>query len=227
MWQTDERGQLKQVGKFVGHSSSVKAIAIGPNSRWVVSGESKQARVWDLKSQKEALAVDFDRDVSSCRFLPNGKAAVISDGVGFTVLKIPEMTVWKKFDKVGNGRGRHSGVSEDGRKLAIANGSKIELFDSTTGGSLTTLDAGETIWTLVFHPNGKHLLAGGRGKVMIWDTENRTKVAELDVPTSYIQCIAISDDGKRIAAIPGSAGQTLTVFQQPRGMNRKRLEMGM
>ncbi len=215
VWETDSRGQLTQIGKFEGHSSAVKAITIGPNSKWVVSGESKRARVWDLKTQKESLAVEFERQVSSCQILPNGRAVVMSDGEGVTVLKIPEMETWKKFDKVGQGYGRNSAVSLDGRKLATANSAKIELYDSTTGDNLSTLDAGETVWTLAFHPDGKHLLAGGRGKVMIWDTEKQTKVAELDVPSYYIQCIAISKDGKRIAAIPGSAGQTLTVFNSP------------
>ena len=216
VWKTDKRGQLEQVGKFTGHSSAVKAISIGPNSRWVVSGEKKRARIWDLETQKESLAVDFGKQVTSCAVLPNGKAAVMSDGKGITVVMIPEMTVWKKFDKIGNGSGSHSAVSKDGRKLAVANGYEIEVFDSTTGGSIASkMKAGETVWTLAFHPDGKHLLAGGRGKVMIWDTEKQTKVAELDVPTSYIQCLAISDDGKRIAAIPGSAGQNLTVFNSP------------
>jgi len=216
VWKTDKRGQLEQVGKFSGHSSEVRAISIGPNSRWVVSGEKKRARIWDLETQKESLAVDFGKQVTSCAVLPNGKAAVMSDGKGITVVMIPEMTVWKKFDKIGKGYGSHSAVSKDGRKVAVANGHEIEVFASTTGGSIASkMKAGETVWTLAFHPDGKHLLAGGRGKVMIWDTEKQTKVAELDVPTSYIQCLAISDDGKRIAAIPSSAGQTLTVFNSP------------
>ena len=216
VWKTDKRGQLEQVGKFVGHSSGVKSISIGPNSRWVVSGENKRARIWDLETQKESLAVDFGKQVTSCSILQNGKAAVMSDGAGITVVAIPEMTVWKKFDKIGNGYGSHSAVSKDGRKVAVANGYEIEVFDSTTGSSITSkMKAGETVWTLAFHPDGKHLLAGGSGKVMIWDIEKQTKVAELDVPTSYIQCLAISDDGKRIAAIPSSAGQTLTVFNSP------------
>ena len=33
VWKTDDRGQLEQVGKFVGHSSGVKSISIGPNGR--------------------------------------------------------------------------------------------------------------------------------------------------------------------------------------------------
>ena len=216
VWKTDRHGQLEQVGKFTGHSSTVKAISIGPNGRWVVSGEKKHARIWDLETQKESLAVDFGKQVTSCSVLQNGKAAVMSDGAAITVVTIPEMTVWKKFDKVGRGSGTHSAVSQDGRKVAIANGYEIEVFDSTTGGSIASnMKAGELVWTLAFHPDGKHLLAGGNGKVMIWDTEKQTKVAELDVPTSAIQCLAISDDGKRIAAIPGSAGQTLTVFNSP------------
>lgn len=216
VWQTDKRGQLTEVGKFLGHTSAVKTISIGPNNKWVVSGESKRARVWNLDTQKEELAVDFKKNVSSCRILPNGKAAVMSDGAGITVLRIPEMTVWKKYDKVGNGYGSHSAVSVDGRKMAIANGYKIGVFDSTTGSSQgMEMDAGETIWTLAFHPDGKHLLAGGSGRVMIWDTEKQIKIAELDVPSSYIQCVAISKDGKRIAAIPSSAGQSLTVFNSP------------
>ena len=126
------------------------------------------------------------------------------------------MTVWKNFGKVGDGYGSHSAVSQDGRKVAVANGYKIEVFDSTTGGRVASnMKAGETIWKLAFHPDGRHLLAGGRGKVMIWDIEKQTKVSELDVPTSYIQCLAISNDGKRIAAIPSSAGQALIVFNSP------------
>ena len=112
----------------------------------------------DLLCDDTGQAHNFGKQVTSCAVLPNGKAAVMSDGKGITVVMIPEMTVWKKFDKIGNGSGAHSAVSKDGRKLAVANGYEIEVFDSTTGGSIVSkMKAGETVWRLAFHPDGKHL----------------------------------------------------------------------
>ena len=214
VWKTDKRGQLTNIGKFVGHASEISSISIGPNNRWVVSSGRKRAKIWDLKTLKEAHSIETESEVA-CRILPNAKAAIVGGRTGTKIFMIPEMTEWKNFDQANIRSSQATAVSLDGTRLAVSSGYKATLFNTQNGSQLTELNAGETIWSLAFHPDGKHLLAGGKGKVMIWDIETGTKVSELDVPSSYVQCLAISNDGKRIAAIPGSAGQKLTVFNTP------------
>jgi len=213
IWKVDDRGQLNKTGAFVGHSSQINSMSISPNSKLVVSGERKRARIWDLESQKEKLSIEFDGNVTSCKVLPNGRAAVISDGKKVTVVEFIKMSIWKS-NSAAPSPGK-SAISPNGEKLAVTNGSGVKIFDTKTGDEIGAVDAREVVWTVAFSADGNHLLGGGRGKVMIWEWDAARKVAELDAPTSYVQCIAITPDGSRIAAIPGSSGQTLTVFNNP------------
>lgn len=214
IWSVSSRGQLEEIGKFVGHSSKVESIAVGPDNETVISGERNRARVWNLKTQREDKSLEFQRSVSGCQILPNGKAALASDAMSLTILKIPSMETWKHFDKI-NSYASHVAFSRDGRQLATASGSDIQLFSAQTAGTTGSLDAGDSVQVLLYHPDGRHLLTGGRGRVGFWNLATQTRVAELDAPKSYIKCIAISDDGKFVAVFPGYDGQTLTMFNAP------------
>lgn len=214
LWEPDSRGQLTKVGQFVGHSSKVTAISVGPDNQTVLSGESKRARIWDLKTQRELHSLEFERDVSACRILPNGKAALASDGIGLTIVQLPGLNTWRHFDKLSS-YSRSAALSLNGDRMAVANSSDLQLFDTQSANAGGKMKTEGVVWTTVFHPDDQHLLTGGRGKIAIWQIATSTKLAELDVPSGYIQCLAISPDGKYVAAIPSSAGQTLSVFNTP------------
>ena len=66
-----------------GHTSSVRAVAVTPDGRHVVSGSAdKTLRVWDLESGKELATFTGESEMHSCAVASDGRTIIAGDGSG-------------------------------------------------------------------------------------------------------------------------------------------------
>jgi WD40 repeat protein len=66
-----------------GHTGSVYAVAVTPDSRYVVSGSyDNTLRVWDLKNGKEILTFTVDGGMTACIAARDNWTIVAGDGFG-------------------------------------------------------------------------------------------------------------------------------------------------
>jgi len=159
----------------------------------------------------------FERNVLAVHLPAAGFEALATDGR--TLLRFDLRGVGESKSQPLARSGVHAAAfSDDGTQLAISTGSELRLWDTASCQELETLNgkAGEIQWSVRYHPHGRWLISGGRGQTHVWDLETARCLATIDLGgVLYIQVLAISPDGKLLAAIPSAAGQTLTVVRLP------------
>ncbi len=102
------------------------------------------------------------------------------------------------------------GFSADGTALAAGHeqGEGLCLWDVATGGLVHRLSADERgIQTAAFSPDGKTLVAGGRGQpVRFWDLATGKEVRAVDGPAGPVQPDCFSADGRIVvSSAPGQS----------------------
>jgi WD40 repeat protein len=105
---------------------------------------------------------------------------------------------------------RQLALSTDGSQLAsCGNDGKIRLWNVADGSRQQEFSAGEDIFSLAYHPEGKFLVSGNlRGKVQQWDLAESKSVRELDASLLYMLSFIQDVGGVRALAFD-QAGTTL------------------
>jgi Tol biopolymer transport system component len=214
----DEKGQFALERSFNGHSEEVHVLEIGADGKFALSGgRDKRVRYWNLETAREELTLDgFDREVKAARFDPDGAHAWATDGR--KLLQFNLKTGEKTRENQLGGYSLSTALSPDASLVCSAGGQKLQISQTATGVQKPVLDQGEIAWCAVFSTDKKRLYTGGNGKVYVWDVEAANPLGTIRVSDIlYIQAIAVSRDGKYLAAIPSAAGQTLRIFELTAG----------
>jgi WD40 repeat protein len=171
-----------------------------------------------VKDGRRAAAFDgFDHTMKACGWTADGSRALATDGASLFEF---DLKAQKEVRKVGLLRswaaGQAAAFSPDSATLVLGDGYNLRVFGTSTGKELAKLADNEIQWTAEVTPDGTRLLAGGRGKINVWDLKAREKIASIDLAgTYYVQSLAASPDSRYVAASPASAGQSLQVFRLP------------
>jgi hypothetical protein len=110
---------------------------------------------------------------------------------------------------------RLGAFSNDADRLVLANGSDIHLIDLDAGSAAGSVQAmqRESVWAVVFHPDGRRFITGHRGFIAVWDFNTASPLAVLDLESiQYIKHLAVSPDGRTLAATSGSSRQPLSLI---------------
>jgi len=106
----------------------------------------------------------------------------------------------------------------DGKMLAAAGYGEVLLWDLAAGklaNRIGTDQVGDSVGAVLFLPDGKSLAVGGGtpasgGVLKLFSVESGDAAATLEGPKDVVDCLALSPDGKRLAA--GSADGNAYVY---------------
>lgn len=223
VWGLGSGGVLGSAGlsdALSGHRRAVRCIAAAPDGSFLVSGGEDNRLIWQqpgATTQVRNLA-SFRASVRAARLTSDGTTAIASDGRELAWVDWRTATVTRTFP-LKSSYTHGVSISPDGARVACSYGSDITTWETETA-QMQTLDAEhrELQWCVLFTPDGRRLLSGGRGCVSLWDMATGRQTATISLGSIlYVQTIAVSRDGTLLAAVPSAAGQTLYVFRLPQG----------
>ena len=168
---------------LVGHEHNVNALAFSPDDTVLVSGsEDHTLRFWDVKTGTQLRVLHDQATIWTLSFDPSGKMLAV---------------------------GNHEGY--------------VEIYDWPSGQQVRTIDAlgkilrainGETkdpVMSLAFRPGQKQFVtASGFGMLMLWDVTSGTRLTFCKERSAGYLSVAISPDGRLVAAGAGNAPGTPT-----------------
>jgi WD40 repeat protein/tRNA A-37 threonylcarbamoyl transferase component Bud32 len=155
----------RELHSLQGHTDFVNAIAFSPDGKVLATGGEKGAiRLWDTASGQEKRILEGHRDmIRDVAFRPDGRVlASVSDD---STARLWDVAAGKSLQELRTNRVQDApAFSPDGQTLATAClDGKIHMWDAYTGAAgrvLTLGPAGGSIMSIVFTPDGRHLVTG-------------------------------------------------------------------
>ena len=95
-------------------------------------------------------------------------------------------------------------ISPDGKQLVVSAGDLLQAIFTQTDGSHALdllLKPEGSVSQAAFSPDGSLAAAGVGGKILVWESADWTKVAELGADASGIRQVGFSPDGRVLAAV--------------------------
>jgi WD40 repeat protein len=195
-----------------GHTSSVSAIAVTPDGKYLVSGSvDHTVRVWHLETGKQLFTFTGHSEwVNAIAISPDGNR-IISGSSDKTI----KIWAWDKGEAVMTLTGHTAPVisvvvTPDGKQIISGSWDKtIKIWDLENGKDLNTLEAHTNqVEFVVLTPDGKLLISSGSEQKPIdvfqdqtikgWNFENGTQVFTLWSPVGLFGRLALTPDGKQL-----------------------------
>jgi WD40 repeat protein len=161
-------------------------------------------------------------------FSPNGR--LLASGGGEWQTSGQEVILWdvltgrsvKRFPDLVGGAGGVAFSPDGGRVIASASRT-IQAFDVEGNGAALDFESrGDLILSSALSPDGRWAVSGGQaGRVSVWDTTTGREVRVLKGGLGFLNGVAFSRDGRRLAAVSSdsmgvwdfASGQCLVKFR--------------
>jgi WD40 repeat protein len=168
----------KNLGTLRAHGDRVSCVVLSRNGKTLASVSQDSVQLWDLATGRNTAA--YRRRVSGTCFA----------GV------------------------RSLALSPDGAALALAEGHQAKLLDLETERERVLIEVDPELARLwvTYDTDGKflvfHYRVGPGFSLTLWDGVTSKKTVTFQDPSPYLDCVAVSPDGKTLAA--GGIDETIT-----------------
>ncbi|KAF8761304.1 WD40 repeat-like protein [Rhizoctonia solani] len=132
----------------------------------------------------------------SVAYMPRTTGIIEPEGTAMARRRLALIATWK----VSSRRIRSIGLSGDGTRLAVHNEGSIEVYDTSTGETISSLtnECTRGVHSVAISPDGTQVAFAKYRAAYIWNVGNRGTTANLFPNlTPSIKCIAFSSDGCR------------------------------
>jgi cytochrome c len=187
--------------ELAGHGGPVRALAISPDGKRVVSGSfDTSAILWSLATESAEQVLRFHSDaVNAVTFLPDGRIATAGADA--------RIAIWtaggQQPDQILEGH--HApiaglAVSPDGSTLASASwDSTVRLWPLRSGAARVLQGHAQNVNGVVFSPDGSSVVSAGYDLTLrVWPLKEGTP--EVIALASPLNAVAIAPDGDIITA---------------------------
>ena len=196
---------LKLLGRFEGHTSNVKAVAVSPDGNLAASASGyprgdQSLRLWDIATRKQIRRFDgHTNQVLSVAFSPDGKRLLSGSADG--TARLWDIEDGKELQKFEGHELWVNGVAfmPDGTQVitSCAKAGAVRIWDVETGQEIRKLTqpvSGQL--AIAISPDGKRLLSGSNNTARIWDVQSGTLLRILDGHAAQIEDATFSSDGR-------------------------------
>lgn len=218
-WSVSDTGHLTAADPLHGHDKPVTTLIASPTAPRVLSGDADGKllwQAWDDPAAEPRTVAAFERGVLAAHLGPAEDEALATDGQRLLQIDLKSGHIVRTHE-LGRQYAHAAAFSRDGSLAAVSLGNTIRISDTRTGAEVKTLAAGNELqWSVAFLPGGARLITGGRGKAVLWSLIHDKPLGRFDLGgVLYIKLLALTSDGARLASIPSSAGQTITIAEVP------------
>jgi eukaryotic-like serine/threonine-protein kinase len=216
VWEMEKvlQGELNEPLFQLDHDFRVWSVAFSPDGRFLasaaglISRKCGEAKIWDIHTRKEVLALSFSTKVSCVQFSPDGRrlATLVSDS-----LRVWNVESGQEEFHISDRYGELQSTvfSPDGCSLAAVGGNiavhpdrEIKIWDTHTGQEIRSLRGHVGgLHSVAFSPDGRRLASAGLDQnVRLWDTTTGQEVLTLRGHLDNIWCVTFSPDGHQLAS---------------------------
>ena len=209
IWDLDTRKAIVSIDKL----PPLGSVVFSSDGKRVASVAAPGVlKVWDAFSGRELLVKDMKKLVMSIAFSPDGnRLAVSCIGRNLQILDAVTGELVKTYPGDVASR-RRLKFSPDGKRLAAATESGLELWHADTGQRVRTFKGHlRPVADVAFGPDGTRIAsAGADGRVKVWDAISDRDVISIPVLGQQVECNPLSPDGRIV--LTGFLGSTIHLW---------------
>jgi WD40 repeat protein len=207
----------KREGLLRGHSKGIYGVVFHPNNRQVASSSwDKTARLWDIKTAKEAKRFTHPIDVNGLAIARDGSKLLAGCDNKHAYLwnisteeQIRDFAGFKDFVYA-------VAFAPDGKHVACGSSDKsIRVFDQSTGKAERVLEQGDAVTALAFSPDSRYLFSCGDLLAHKWDLTSGKAIRQFEGHKGRVLALALSLDGRRL--VTGGDDQTVRFWDVASG----------
>jgi WD40 repeat protein len=206
------------------------AVAMSPDSRFVLLGDGEGARLWDVDTHQMIRRFERPKHVFAVAFSSDGHFVLLGGDDGrseFAAILFDARTGAQiRSFKASGGTPTSVGFSEDGQRVMIGVlASGVTVLNTQTGVEVRRFDQNITYENVAaFSPNGRFLLTSSgdlfEGTAVIWEVATGAKVGQLAGHKERILAVAFSSNGRY--ALTGSYDKTARLWDITTGTEIRR-----